>query len=262
MTTGSRTTRVMGVGLLVGIALLLWLAFVATEPDVRIDATSGDRIGQFDAVRLLYVHVPSAITAYMAFTVTAVGSVMVLWKRSVWWDLVAGASAEIGTVATALMLITGSIWGKPIWNTFWRWDDVRLMTSMVLFMLGLGYLAVRRLEGTAESQARRAAIVGVLLVINIVIVNRSVNWWADQTLHQKSTIADADIEGLTLFTFMYSIVLFLVGYLWLMIHRFRVGWLERQDLRFGLSAALESRRAEADDLAGVNASINPQRKDR
>ena len=122
--------------------------------------------------------------------------------------------------------------------------------------------SVRRLEGTAESQARRAAIVGVLLVINIVIVNRSVNWWADQTLHQQSTIADADIEGLTLFTFMYSIVLFLVGYVWLMIHRFRVGWLERQDLRFGLSAALESRRAEADDLAGVNASINPQRKDR
>ena len=61
---------------------------------------------------------------------------------------------------------------------------------------------------------------------------------------------------------MSPIVLFLVGYVWLMIHRFRVGWLERQDLRFGLSAALESRRAEADDLAGVNASINPQRKDR
>ena len=196
--TGSRTTRMLGWALSIGLIVLLWLAFIATDPDIRIDAASGDEIGQFDAVRLIYVHVPMAIVAYTAFTVTAIGSVMVLLRRSVWWDLVAGASAEIGAVASALTLITGSIWGRPIWNTYWRWDDVRLMTTLVLFMLALGYLAVRRLEGSAESRARRAAIVGILLVINSIIVNRSVEWWASQTLHQQSTITDAAIEDLSL----------------------------------------------------------------
>lgn len=256
MTTGSRTTRILGIAVLASTLLLVYLAFVATGPDERIDAGSGTIIGQFDAVRLIYVHVPTALITYVAFAVTAVGSVMVLWKRSVWWDLVAHASAEIGTVTAALMLITGSIWGKPIWNTYWRWDDVRLMTSLVLFMLALGYLAVRRLEGTAEAQARRAAIVGVLLVVNVAIVNRSVSWWADQTLHQQSTLTDATIEGLKLFTLMFALLVGLSGYLWLMIHRFRVGWLERQDHRFGLAEALIRRRAEADDVAAVSASID------
>ena len=254
--TGSRTTRLFGLALLGGLVVLLWLAFVATDPDVRIDAASGDEIGQFDAVRLIYVHVPMAIVAYTAFAVTALGSVMVLVRRSVWWDIVAGASAELGAVASALTLITGSIWGRPIWNTYWRWDDVRLMTTLVLFMLSLGYLAVRRLEGSAEARAKRAAIVGILLVVNSIIVNRSVEWWASQTLHQQSTITDAAIEDLTLFTFMYAIVFGLAGYTWLLIKGFRVAWLERQNERFGLVEALEQRRAEADHTEAVNAAVD------
>jgi len=254
--TGSRTTRILGSTLLLGAVLLFFLAFVATEPDTRIDAASGDTIGQFDAVRLMYVHVPSAIVAYTAFFVTAVGSVMVLLRRSVWWDIVAGASAEIGTVAAALTLITGSIWAKPIWNTFWRWDDVRLMTTLVLFMLSLGYLAVRRLEGTAEGRAVRSAVVGLLLIVNVIVVNRSVEWWASETLHQQSTIADVEIEDLTLFTFMYSIFFGVALYVWMLIHRFRVGWLERQFERFGLDDALAARRAEAADHPTVDAAID------
>jgi heme exporter protein C len=254
--TGSRTTRILGWSLLVALAVLLWLAFVATDPDVRIDAASGDEIGQFDAVRLIYVHVPVAIVSYLAFAVTALGSGMVLVRRSVWWDIVAGASAEIGAVTAGLTLITGSIWGRPIWNTYWRWDDVRLMTMLVLFMLSLGYLAVRRLEGTAESRAKRAAIVGVLLIINAVIVNQSVEWWASQTLHQQSTITDAAIEDLTLFTFMYAILFGIAGYAWLLIKGFRVGWLERQNERFGLADALEQRRAEAQQTEVVSAAVD------
>jgi heme exporter protein C len=243
--TASRTTRLLGFGVLVGAALLVFLAFVATDPDVRIDANSGDEIGQFDAVRLIYVHVPSALIAYLAFFVTAVGSAMVLLKRSVWWDLVAGASAEIGALAAGLALVTGSIWGRPIWNTWWEWGDVRLLTTLVLFMLALGYLAVRKLEGTAEERAKRSAIVGLLLIVNVIIVNRSVEWWENDTLHQQSTIADATIEDLTLFTLFLSMVVGLGAYTWMLIHRFRLAWLERQDERFGLEDALERRREEA-----------------
>ena len=246
--TSSKTTRMLGGVLLGGIAVWLYLSFVATGPDIRTDGTSGEQIGQFDAFRLIYVHVPAALTTYFAFFVTAVGSAMVLIKRSVWWDLVAGASAEIGAIAAAITLITGSIWGRPIWNTWWEWGDVRLLTTLVLFMLSLGYLAVRRLEGTAEERARRSAIVGLLLIVNVVIVNRSVEWWASQTIHQDSTIAEAAIGGLKAFTLFYSIVLGVGLYVWMMIHRFRLAWLERQFDRFGLDDALASRRAEASTI--------------
>ena len=243
--TASRATRLLGFSVLVGAALLVFLGFVATDPDVRIDANSGDEIGQFDAVRLMYVHVPAALIVYFAFFVTAVGSAMVLLKRSVWWDLVAGASAEIGALSAGLALVTGSIWGRPIWNTWWEWGDVRLLTTLVLFMLALGYLAVRKLEGTAEERAKRSAIVGLLLIVNVIIVNRSVEWWENDTLHQQSTIADVTIEDLTLFTLFFSMVVGFAAYTWMLIHRFRLAWLERQDERFGLEDALERRREEA-----------------
>jgi len=244
--TRSRATTMLGFAVLVGVAVWLFLAFVATDPDVRI--VEDREIGQYDAVRLMYVHVPAALTAYIAFFVTAIGSAMVLWKKSVWWDLVAGASAEIGALSAALALITGSIWGKPIWGTYWEWGDVRLLTTLVLFMLSLGYLAVRRLEGTAEEQAKRSAVVGLLLIVNVVIVNRSVEWWADDTIHQNSTIAEAAIEDLKAFTLFFSIALGVAAYAWMLMHRFRLAWLERQHQRFGLDEAIARRQAE-----GVNA---------
>lgn len=241
--TRSKTTTLLGGAILVGMVLWFFLAFVATGPDVR--EVGGELVGQQDAFRLIYVHVPAALVAYLAFSVTAIGSVMVLVKKSVWWDLVAGSSAEIGSLAAALTLITGSIWGRPIWNTWWEWGDVRLLTTLVLFMMSLGYLAVRRLEGTAEERAKRAAVVGVLLIVNVIIVNRSVEWWANQTIHQRSTIAEAAIEDLKAFTLFFSIVLGVAAYGWMLIHRFRLSWLERQHDRFGLDDAIERRRAEA-----------------
>jgi heme exporter protein C len=243
--TKSRVTTILGTFVLIGIGLWLFLAFVASGPDIRTNA-DGNTIGQFDAVRLLYIHVPLVITAYFAFAVTAIGSVMVLLKRSVWWDLVAGASAEIGALGAALTLITGSIWGRPIWNTWWEWGDVRILTTLVLFMLSLGYLAVRRLEGTAEERAKRSAVVGLLLIVNVAIVNQSVEWWADQTLHQNSTIAEGAIADLKAFTLFFSIILGLAAYVWMLIHRFRLAWLERQYDRFGIDDAIAVRRAEAE----------------
>ena len=110
--TGSRGTRVIGSLVLAGIVFHVLVSFVWSDPDAD----------QGDLVRIMYVHVPSAWLAYMAFTVTAFGGVMYLWKRSLWWDLVAGASAEIGVVFCALALVTGSIWGRPTWGTYWEWD--------------------------------------------------------------------------------------------------------------------------------------------
>lgn len=227
----------------------------AHRPDERVDAATNQVIGQFDAVRLLYVHVPVVIIAYIAFGITALGSIMVLWKRSTWWDLTASASAEVGVLFCGLTLITGSIWGRPIWNTWWEWGDVRLMTTVILFLVFVGYLAYRRVITDHQIRARRSAVVGLVGAINIPIVNRSVEWWENRTLHQTSTLADAKVEDLTLFTLMFGLVVFASIYAWLLVHRFRIGWLEHQSETAGLDVAITERRAQAPDQ--IRDSVTP-----
>lgn len=240
--TGSRTTRLLGAAVLVGVVTMVLLGFfVAPEDDLMADS-----------VRMLFVHVPSAILTYVAFSVTAVGSVMWLWKRSVWWDIVAHSSAEIGVIFCGLTLITGSIWGRPTWNTYWEWGDVRLVTTLILFVMMIGYLAVRSMGGDESAVATRASVVGVIAAINIPIINRSVEWWADRTLHQQSSITDGKLEDWTLFTMFLGIVVWGVFYTWAMTHRFRIAWLERE-LRDGdLDEAIAARRAEAATSGGAS----------
>ena len=232
--TGSRTTRVLGVITLVAVALWAFLGLYATPPDVV----------QGEAVRLIYVHVPVVMTAFLAAFITSVASAVWLWKRSQWWDLVASSSAELSAVFTAATLLTGAIWGGAAWGTFWVWD-ARLTSTAMLMLLLLGYLALRGAPGSPESQARRAAIVGLLLVPNVMIVRQSVDWW--RSLHQPATInllGNTQIRGVMLFTFVFGLAVMALVWLWLMIHRFRVGWLEHQIESSDLAEAITQRRAE------------------
>ena len=114
------------------------MALFVVPPDGGRDAFDNGT-GQGDAYRLLYLHVPSAWLAYLAFFVTAVASVLWLVPRTrgLHWDLLAGASAELGVIFTGLTLALGSLWGKPIWGQWWAWD-ARLTTTAVLFFLYLG----------------------------------------------------------------------------------------------------------------------------
>ncbi|NIR42138.1 MAG: cytochrome C biogenesis protein, partial [Actinobacteria bacterium] len=144
-----------------------------------------------------------------------------------------------------LTLFTGSVWGRPTWNTYWDWGDVRLVTTLILFLMLVGYLAVRSLGGDDRVVATRAAVVGLLAAINVPIVNRSVEWWFDRTLHQQSSLTDGDLEDWTLFTLVLGIVVWVLFFVWAMIHRFRIGWLEREVRAGDLDRALVERRAEA-----------------
>ena len=252
--TGSPGSRLLGLTTLVGLAGLLLFAFVFTEPDVRLHPTTGEEFGQFDAVRLLYLHVPMAVLTYVAFLTCAVASAGYLLKRGAWWDVTAHASAEVGTVCCGLVLVTGSIWGRPVWNTWWEWGDVRLMTTLVLFLLFTGYLALRRTPAEPQRQARRAAIVALVAVVDIPLVNRSVEWWENRTLHQQSTLAELKIEDLTLFTLMLGFVVFGLVFAWLMLHRFRVGWLEHAQAGHEVALAIAERHEEMETL-DVDAAI-------
>jgi len=235
--TSSGATRVLGGLSLAGLALLLAYALVWSPADVV----------QKDSVRIMYVHVPTAILAFAACGITTLASAMWLRKRSEGWWVLGGASAEVGLVFTAATLITGSIWGRPTWGTYWDWDP-RITSTTLLFILLVGFLALRQVDnesGDAAQRGMRSAVVGLLLFPNVMIVHYSVDWW--RSLHQKATITrlDPTIEGTMLFTLMLGIVVFALVFAWLLLHRFRVGWLEERAGATGIDQALSERRAEA-----------------
>lgn len=231
--TGSRATRALGLVTLALFTLLTVLGLVLSPPDAAMG----------EAVRLFYVHVPAAIASYAGIAVLGVSSVMYLWKRSVTWDLLAAAGAEIALVFTALTLVTGSLWGRPTWGTYWEWDP-RLTATAVLFLLLLGHVAVRAAGGDVHTRARRSAVVGLLATVDVPIVRYSVDWW--RSLHQPATLSKLDptIDGLMLFTAFVGIVAFMAAFVWLLVHRFRLAWLDEQAEELALVGAIAERRAE------------------
>lgn len=245
-----RTTTSSPLTLTLGLAAALALAGT-----VVLGLTLPATVEQGDYSRLIAIHPGVAWASYLCFGVTALASAAWLWPttRDPRWDLLAGASAEIGVVFTALTLATGSIWGRPTWGTYWDWDP-RITSTTFLFVLLVGFLALRRIDneaGDAAQRGTRGAIAGLLLFPNVVVVHYSVDWW--RSLHQTATITrlDPSIEGSMLFTLMLGIVVFGVVFAWLLVHRFRLGWLEEQVERSGLDRALEERRAEAEVAGGV-----------
>jgi heme exporter protein C len=194
--------------------------------------------------RIMYVHVPSAWLAYIAFVGTLVGSIGYLATRRLRWDRLAGSSAEIGVVFTGLALATGSIWGRPVWGVWWTWD-ARLVLTAVMFFVYLGYLALRRAIDDPVRRAGRSAVFGILAVAQIPLVHFSVVWW--RTLHQPPTVIRPDgpqIDPPLLFALLMAVVAFTVAYAALLRRRVEL-------------ARLEDRLAElaADDEAVAGAAV-------
>jgi heme exporter protein C len=190
---------------------------------------------QGDAQRVMYLHVPSAWLAYLAFFVTAIASALFLWPRtrSKTWDRIAGASAELGVMFTGLALVLGSIWGKPVWGFWWAWD-ARLVSTALLFFLFVGYLALRRIPGDPVGAAKRNAIAALIAFVDVPIVHFSVEWW--RTLHQKATVfnpeLDPKIQGVMGLTLWIGTLAFTLLYVYLLDRRYRLAVLEegREDL--------------------------------
>ncbi len=237
--TGSRASRILGIAALASVALLVLYGLVISPPDVEMG----------DVVRLMYVHVPSATYLYVGCFITSVASALWLWKRTPGWDALAEAGAEVALLFSFVVLITGSLWGRPTWGTYWVWD-ARLTSTAVLTALLAGYLALRRLDLDPDARTARSAVLGLLLVPNVVVVNRSVEWW--RSVHQDATLAriDPTIEGDMLVALMVGFLAMGLVFAWLMVHRFRVAWLEQQADRVDLDAALAARRAESTGSPG------------
>lgn len=192
--------------------------------------------------RIFYFHVPSAWIAYLAFAIVFIASIAFLRTGSSRWDLLAGSSAEVGVVFCTLVLVTGPIWARPVWGTWWQWD-ARLTSALVLWLTYVGYLFLRALSAEPGRTGRLAAVVGIVGFVNVPIVHFSVRWW--RTLHPSGpTPANpAEASGLggpELTAFFVSLAAFTLLFAWLLATRVRLGRLEAE------VDALELARARAE----------------
>jgi heme exporter protein C len=183
---------------------------------------------QGDVYRIIYVHVPLAWLAYLAFFVVFLASLGWLWTKRPWFDALAVASAEVGVLFTGMFIVAGSIWAKPTWGVWWTWDP-RLVTTAIMFMMYVGYLLLRSLSTDFARRATRAAVIGVIAVIDIPIVHLSVLWM--NSLHQLPTVLRAggspSLEATMGMTLGISVVAFTLLYFWFLSERISIE-LDRQ----------------------------------
>ena len=163
--------------------------------------------------KIMYVHVPAAWAAFIAFFVVFVASIVYLWTGRPKHDLIAASAAEVGALLTALTLALGSIWGRPTWGVWWTWDP-RLTSTAVLLVVFVGYLALRSFTDDYERRARWSAVVGVLGFLNVPVVYLSVRWW--RSIHQvQSSPSTVDT------TFAWGLRINAIAFLLLMIYFIR-----------------------------------------
>ena len=157
----------------------LYYALLLAPPDYQ----------QGEAYRIMFVHVPAAWMALMIYAMMAVASIVAIIWRHPLAEISARAAAPIGAVFTAIALITGSVWGKPMWGTYWVWD-ARLTSVLILFFLYVGYVALHDAFDDPARGARAAAILCLVGSVNLPIIKFSVEWW--NTLHQPASIMRVD----------------------------------------------------------------------
>ena len=164
-----------------------------------------------DVQRIFYFHVGSAWNAFLAFFVVFVGSIAYLKTGRVKWDQLAAASTEVGVVFTTITLITGSIWAKPIWYTWWPWGDPRVTTTLVLWLMYVSYLLLRSSLPDGDQKYKFCAVLGIVGFINVPIVWMSIRWW--RTHHPVViTSSGMNLEARMVDTLMISVFAFAALY--------------------------------------------------
>lgn len=214
--SGRTGQRVLAVVAAVLLGISIFVSLFVVPPDAA----------QGNVQRLMYVHVPAAWLAYLSFFLVFIASIAYLRTGRARWDGLAAASAEIGVLFTVLTIALGSLWGKPVWGTWWTWDP-RLTTTAIMLLIYLGYLAVRRLPESPRRRARWAAVIGIVGFADIPIVHFSVVWW--RSLHQPATVlrpGSPTIAGSMLAALLLGVAAFSVLFASLLAARLRVGRLE------------------------------------
>ena len=225
--------RILWSGTVVAVLYGLWLAWSVPEDSLQ---------GPFS--RMINIHVPSLWLAFLAFGVTAVGSVMWLIRKRFRWDRLAEASVETGVLFTGIGLVTGMVWGWAVWGVAWDWADPRLTSTAVMFIVYVGYLALRRAVTDPFARAQRSAVLGAIAVVQVPLVYFSVNLF--RTLHQTQSIRP---DGSTmpremLVAMLVNVAAFTLLYVALVVARMEVA---------------EAEESAADHEAMAGAEVEPPR---
>lgn len=195
----------------------LWLLLLAAALTL-VDGYLIFVVAPTDAVlghvqRIFYIHVPLALLSFLGFLLCAIAGIGYLIRRSEGWDRLAHASAEVGVVFVTLALITGIIWARPVWNTWWQWEP-RLTTTLILWFIYVAYLMIRQYAPTLQQGRVWSAVVGIIGVVDVPIVYWSVKWW--RSIHPVQVFGPAAandalepiIEAILYFSLVATLALF------------------------------------------------------
>lgn len=177
------------------------------------------------AQKIFYVHAPSAWVAFLAFGLTALAGLLYLWLRDLRLDRIAESSAEVGVVFTTVVLITGPLWGKPVWGTWWTWD-ARLTSTLFLWFIYLGYIVLRGAIEDRALRARYSAVLGALGALLIPFIHLSV--YLFRTLHPRPIVlkpSAPSLPGNMLLTLLLAFGAFTLLYVSLLRARYRLAGL-------------------------------------
>ena len=197
--------KVFGIILVLAIGVCGWLIFYRTPIDTSMGIVQ----------KIMYIHLPFVWTSFLSFLIAFIASIGYLWKRKEGFDIIASCTVEIGVVFCGIALATGSIWGKPTWNTYWSWD-ARVTTTLLLFLIFVGYILLRRFTTYGEQQARLSAVIAIVGFLDIPLIYMAGVWW--RTLHQPATFFTnkKDVIDKPLATMLWislAAILFLFAYL-------------------------------------------------
>lgn len=214
MKAAGRFTSILGIIAFISVAGGLYMGLLYAPTEKTMGAVQ----------RIFYFHLPLAWNSFLAFLIVFIGSVIYLVKRSMKWDIVAGAAAETGVLFSTLVLITGSIWARRAWNAWWVWEP-RLTTMLVMWLIYLGYLMARGAIEGDERRARVSAVMGIVGFLNVPIVFMSIHWW--RTMHP--VLINKERMGLAvpmLVTLVVCLFAFAMLFYYLLQKRVRLGIIE------------------------------------